>query len=165
MRLRRKRNRTQHRTPARRIRFEPCRRLASRSGWTTCGEACSRAVNSGGRLLRTAFAALPRIRVRLGADVRAGLNVLGAAVTRAMERATVHRQTSTQCRPTLRRPTRLPETTKAEALQHVLEGAGDWIKYPAAGVRLANGPVIWWAEREAAPFGTRRRRLGLMCGG
>jgi 6-phosphogluconolactonase len=40
--------------------------------------------------------------------------------------------------------------TKAEALQHVLEGAGDWIKYPAAGVRLAKGPVIWWADREAA---------------
>lgn len=40
--------------------------------------------------------------------------------------------------------------TKAEALQHALEGAGDWIKYPAAGVRLAKGPVIWWADREAA---------------
>lgn len=39
---------------------------------------------------------------------------------------------------------------KAEALQHVLEGAGDWIKYPAAGVRLAKGPVIWWVDREAA---------------
>ena len=39
---------------------------------------------------------------------------------------------------------------KAEALQHVLEGAGDWIKYPAAGVRLAKGSVIWWADREAA---------------
>ena len=40
--------------------------------------------------------------------------------------------------------------TKAEALQHVLEGAGDWIKYPAAGVRLAKGSVVWWADREAA---------------
>lgn len=40
--------------------------------------------------------------------------------------------------------------TKAEALQHVLEGAGDLIKYPAAGVRLAKGSVIWWADREAA---------------
>ena len=39
---------------------------------------------------------------------------------------------------------------KAEALQHVLEGAGDWIKYPAAGIRLAKGSVIWWADREAA---------------
>ena len=42
--------------------------------------------------------------------------------------------------------------TKAEALRHVLEGAGDWIKYPAAGVRLGTGSVIWWADREAAPL-------------
>jgi 6-phosphogluconolactonase len=40
--------------------------------------------------------------------------------------------------------------TKAEALRHVLDGAGDWIKYPAAGIRLGTGPVIWWADREAA---------------
>ena len=40
--------------------------------------------------------------------------------------------------------------TKAEALRHVLEGAGDWIKYPAAAVRLGGGPVIWWADRQAA---------------
>jgi 6-phosphogluconolactonase len=40
--------------------------------------------------------------------------------------------------------------TKAEALRHVLEGAGDWIRYPAAGVRLGTGSVIWWADREAA---------------
>jgi 6-phosphogluconolactonase len=40
--------------------------------------------------------------------------------------------------------------TKAEALRHVLEGAGDWIKYPAAGVRLGTGSVIWWADRDAA---------------
>jgi 6-phosphogluconolactonase len=39
---------------------------------------------------------------------------------------------------------------KAEALGHVLEGAGDWIKYPAAGVRLGTGSVIWWADRDAA---------------
>ena len=39
---------------------------------------------------------------------------------------------------------------KADALRHVLEGAGDWIKYPAAGVRLGTAPVIWWADREAA---------------
>jgi 6-phosphogluconolactonase len=39
---------------------------------------------------------------------------------------------------------------KAEALQHALEGAGDWIKYPAAGIRLAKGSVTWWADREAA---------------
>lgn len=40
--------------------------------------------------------------------------------------------------------------TKAEALRHVLEGAGDWIKYPAAGIRLGAGSAIWWADREAA---------------
>ena len=39
---------------------------------------------------------------------------------------------------------------KADALRHVLEGRGDWIKYPAAGVRLGTGSVIWWADREAA---------------
>jgi 6-phosphogluconolactonase len=39
---------------------------------------------------------------------------------------------------------------KAQALRHVLEGAGDWIKYPAAGVRLGTASVIWWADREAA---------------
>jgi 6-phosphogluconolactonase len=39
---------------------------------------------------------------------------------------------------------------KADALRHVLEGAGDWIKYPAAGVRLGTASVIWWADREAA---------------
>jgi 6-phosphogluconolactonase len=39
---------------------------------------------------------------------------------------------------------------KAEALRHVLKGAGDWIKYPAAGVRLGTASVIWWADREAA---------------
>ena len=40
--------------------------------------------------------------------------------------------------------------TKAQALQHVLEGTGDSIKYPAAGIRLAKGTVVWWADREAA---------------
>lgn len=42
--------------------------------------------------------------------------------------------------------------TKAAALRHVLEGPGDWIKYPAAGVRLGKGSVTWWADREAAPW-------------
>jgi 6-phosphogluconolactonase len=41
---------------------------------------------------------------------------------------------------------------KAEPLRRVLEGAGDWIKYPAAGIRLGTGSVIWWADREAAAF-------------
>jgi 6-phosphogluconolactonase len=39
---------------------------------------------------------------------------------------------------------------KAEALRRVLEGAGDWIKCPAAGVRRGTGSVIWWADRDAA---------------
>jgi 6-phosphogluconolactonase len=50
--------------------------------------------------------------------------------------------------------------TKAKALRHVLEGAGDWIKYPAAAIRLGTGSVIWWADREAAalvPAGAARR--------
>jgi 6-phosphogluconolactonase len=42
--------------------------------------------------------------------------------------------------------------TRAEALRHVLAGAGDWIKYPAAAVRLGAESVIWWADREAAAF-------------
>lgn len=39
---------------------------------------------------------------------------------------------------------------KASALRHVLAGAGDFIKYPAAGIRRGRGSVIWWADREAA---------------
>jgi 6-phosphogluconolactonase len=46
--------------------------------------------------------------------------------------------------------------TKAKALRHVLEGAGDWIKYPAAGVRLEAESVIWWADREAAALTDER---------
>ena len=41
-------------------------------------------------------------------------------------------------------------STKAEALQHVLDGPADWIKYPAAGVRLGTASVIWWVDRQAA---------------
>ncbi len=40
-------------------------------------------------------------------------------------------------------------STKAEPLRHVLEGVGDWIRYPAAGVRLGTGTVIWWVDRDA----------------
>jgi 6-phosphogluconolactonase len=40
--------------------------------------------------------------------------------------------------------------TKGAALRHVLEGTGDSLEYPAAGVRLGTGSVIWWADREAA---------------
>jgi 6-phosphogluconolactonase len=39
---------------------------------------------------------------------------------------------------------------KALPLRHVLEGVGDWIRYPAAGIRLGTGTVIWWVDREAA---------------
>jgi len=46
--------------------------------------------------------------------------------------------------------------TKAEALRHALEGAGDWIKYPAAGVRVGAESVIWWADREAAAMAPDR---------
>jgi 6-phosphogluconolactonase len=38
---------------------------------------------------------------------------------------------------------------KADALRHVLDGPGDWIKYPAAGIRLGAASVIWWADRDA----------------
>jgi 6-phosphogluconolactonase/glucosamine-6-phosphate isomerase/deaminase len=47
--------------------------------------------------------------------------------------------------------------TKAEALRHVVEGTGDWIKYPAAGVRLGAESVIWWADREAAALADAKR--------
>jgi 6-phosphogluconolactonase len=39
---------------------------------------------------------------------------------------------------------------KAPALAHVLDGVGDWIRYPAAGVRLGTGTVTWWVDRDAA---------------
>jgi 6-phosphogluconolactonase len=42
--------------------------------------------------------------------------------------------------------------SKSEALRHALEGAGDWIKYPAAGVRCGTGSVIWWADPDAAAW-------------
>jgi 6-phosphogluconolactonase len=42
--------------------------------------------------------------------------------------------------------------TRREALRHVLQGAGDWIKYPAAGVRCGTGSVIWWADSDAAAW-------------
>lgn len=51
----------------------------------------------------------------------------------------------------------LAGATKAEALRHVLQGAGDWIKYPAAAVRLGAESVIWWADRDAAALADDRR--------
>jgi 6-phosphogluconolactonase len=47
--------------------------------------------------------------------------------------------------------------SKAEVLRHVLEPAGDWITYPAAGVRCGTGSVIWWADREAAALAHDKR--------
>jgi len=41
-------------------------------------------------------------------------------------------------------------SNKAQALHHVLAGAPDPKNYPASGVRLASGTVIWWVDQEAA---------------
>jgi 6-phosphogluconolactonase len=41
-------------------------------------------------------------------------------------------------------------SNKAQALHHVLNGPPDPKDYPASGVRLAHGTVIWWVDREAA---------------
>jgi 6-phosphogluconolactonase len=39
---------------------------------------------------------------------------------------------------------------KSRALHHVLTGSADPATCPAAGVRLANGTLIWWVDRAAA---------------
>jgi 6-phosphogluconolactonase len=41
-------------------------------------------------------------------------------------------------------------STKARALDHVLTGIPDPNTYPAAGLRLTEGTLIWWVDREAA---------------
>ena len=41
-------------------------------------------------------------------------------------------------------------SNKAQALHHVLSELPDPKNYPASGVRLARGTVIWWVDREAA---------------
>ena len=41
-------------------------------------------------------------------------------------------------------------SNKAQALHHVRYRPPDPKNYPAAGVRLAQGTVIWWVDREAA---------------
>ena len=41
-------------------------------------------------------------------------------------------------------------SSKARALHHILIGTADPNMFPAAGVRLAGGRVIWWVDREAA---------------
>jgi 6-phosphogluconolactonase len=55
--------------------------------------------------------------------------------------------------------------SKARALQHVLRGAADWVKYPAAGVRLGTASVLWWVDRDAAALvGEKRARDCASCG-
>ena len=41
-------------------------------------------------------------------------------------------------------------SNKAQALHHVLAAPPDPKNYPASGVRLAPGTVIWWVDQEAA---------------
>jgi len=41
-------------------------------------------------------------------------------------------------------------SNKAQVLHHVLTGSPDPENYPASGLRLAQGTVIWWVDREAA---------------
>ena len=53
---------------------------------------------------------------------------------------------------------------KASALRHVLTGSPDPNTFPAAGVRLTEGTLIWWVDREAAAQHagiTRIRREGV----
>ena len=42
---------------------------------------------------------------------------------------------------------------KAEALHHALARPTDTKKYPAAGIQLERGAMVWWADREAAAIG------------
>ena len=44
-------------------------------------------------------------------------------------------------------------SNKAQALHRVLSGSPDPKNYPASGVRVAQGTVIWWVDREAAALG------------
>jgi 6-phosphogluconolactonase len=48
---------------------------------------------------------------------------------------------------------------KATALQHVLTGVPDPTTYPAAGVRLTEGTLIWWVDRGAAAQYTSMPRI------
>jgi 6-phosphogluconolactonase len=50
-------------------------------------------------------------------------------------------------------------STKARALHHVLTGVPDPHTYPAAGIRLTEGTVIWWIDREAAAEHTTTPRI------
>ena len=44
----------------------------------------------------------------------------------------------------------LTGSNKAQALRHVVGEAPDDHLYPAARIRLAEGAVIWWVDKEAA---------------
>jgi 6-phosphogluconolactonase len=41
-------------------------------------------------------------------------------------------------------------SNKAPALHHILTGITDPNSFPAAGVRLASGALVWWVDRDAA---------------
>lgn len=41
-------------------------------------------------------------------------------------------------------------SNKAQALHHIVNESPDPKNYPASGVRLAEGAVIWWVDRDAA---------------
>ena len=41
-------------------------------------------------------------------------------------------------------------SNKARALHHILTGTADPHVFPAAGVRLGSGTLIWWVDRDAA---------------
>lgn len=45
---------------------------------------------------------------------------------------------------------RVTGSNKAQALHNILNWSPDPKNYPAAGVRLSQGTVIWWVDREAA---------------
>jgi 6-phosphogluconolactonase len=48
---------------------------------------------------------------------------------------------------------------KASALHHVLTGSPDPNIFPAAGVRLTEGTLIWWVDRGAAEEHQSTRRI------
>ncbi len=48
---------------------------------------------------------------------------------------------------------------KGSTLHHVLAGPPDPNTYPAAGVRLTEGTLIWWVDRAAAPLHTSMPRI------
>jgi 6-phosphogluconolactonase len=47
-------------------------------------------------------------------------------------------------------------SSKKQALHHILAGNADPNVYPAAGVRLEHGRLIWWVDRAAAGNGVER---------